>query len=176
MSAENYSLIRLFRDHAAEIDKHINSLSSDDIYLRFGYNASKENIWKYVTESFEANSFWFGIYDCGILIGTIHIAITEDKTVAEFAFSVDEAYRGQKLGQLLFARGYQLVTEYKIDRIYMACLSKNSAMRAIAKKFGMSVMTYGPDAEASVTIQYPVPLSKINEVKMCCIDKQIFMP
>lgn len=106
-----------------------------------------------------------------MLVATLHIATNGD--VAEFAFTTDIEYRSQKLGQLLFARGYQLVTEFKINRIYMVCLSKNSAMRHIAKKFGMSVMTQGTDSEASVNIQYPVPLSRLNEVKMCIIDKDL---
>ena len=55
----------------------------------------------------------------------------------------------------------------------MQCLSQNAPMRHIAKKFGLSVMTHGTDVEASVEIQYPVPLSRLQEVKMCLIDMSI---
>ena len=175
MSRLDYSLVRLLSSSVDGITLHIKSLSKEDRYLRFGYPVSDSNVDAYVTSTIAStekqDNYWFGILDGDKLVATIHIATMGD--VAEFAFTTAEDYRGQKLGQLLFARGYQLVTEYKITRIYLACLSQNIAMRHIAKKFGLSVMTYGTDSEASVNIQYPVPLSRLNEVKMCIIDKNI---
>lgn len=172
---KDYSLIRLRAHHGLEIVNHIIALGDKDRYLRFGYNCSDERVAQYVAHSFTTDelqqNFWYGVYDGDNLIATLHVATGND--VAEFAFTTDVNYRGQKLGQLLFARGYQLVTEFQITRIYLACLSQNMAMRHIAKKFGMSVMTQGTDSEASVNITYPVPLSRLNEVRMCVIDKSI---
>jgi RimJ/RimL family protein N-acetyltransferase len=177
MMNENFSLIRLF--DVGPISTHIISLSPEDRYLRFGYTPSDEKITDYVIHSMggvnvrERADFWFGIANnFGDLIATAHIAIRED--VAEFAFTTDTKYRGKKLGQMLFARAYQLVTEYQIGSIYLACLTKNTAMRHIAKKFGMCVMTHGTDSESSVNIAYPVPLNRVSEVKMSCIDKNLF--
>jgi RimJ/RimL family protein N-acetyltransferase len=174
-SFSDYSLIRLRSNYIVQISDHIISLAEGDRYLRFGYNISNEQIRKYTINAFadtdKYQGFWYGVFDDELLIATLHIAIADD--VAEFAFTTDTNYRGQKLGQLLFARGYQLVTEFQITRIYMACLSQNTAIRHIAKKFGMSVMTHGTDSEASVNIQYPVPLSRLKEVHMCIIDKGI---
>lgn len=171
----DYSLIRLLNKNKHDIVEHICKLSPEDSYLRFGYAAKRKQIEEYVhatiSKSEEQNNFWWGIYDSEKLVATIHVATKED--VAEFALTTDIKYRGQKLGQLLFARGYQLITEHMITRIYMVCLSQNGAMKHIARKFGMSVMTYGSDTEASVTIQYPVPLSRLHEVKNCIIDKTI---
>lgn len=176
MNFHDYSLIRLQAQHGSEIVSHIISLGDSDRYLRFGYNCSDEQVAKYVARAFEEDenqrNFWYGVYDGKMLIATLHVATGND--VAEFAFTTDVNYRGQKLGQLLFARGYQLVTEFQITRIYMCMLSQNKSMIHIAKKFGMSVMTQGIDSEASVVIQYPVPLSRLNEVKMCMIDSKLF--
>lgn len=148
-NCHDYSLIRLTDDYRNSIIRHIEDLSDDDKYLRFGYAAKYSHIDQYVSSSLiSKDNFWWGIFDESKLIATIHVAIKDD--VAEFAFSTDAGYRGQKLGQLLFARGYQLVTEFKITRIYMCCLRKNAAMRHIAKKFGLSVMTNGPDAGSLV--------------------------
>lgn len=172
----DYSLIRLRAQHGPEIVSHIIALGDNDRYLRFGYNCSNERVAQYVENSFISDelqqNFWYGVYDGENLIATLHVATGND--VAEFAFTTDVNYRGQKLGQLLFARGYQLVTEFQITRIYMCMLSQNKSMIHIAKKFGMSVMTQGTDSEASVVIQYPVPLSRLNEVKMCMIDSKLF--
>ena len=177
-SVKDYSLVRLRSSHGPQIIQHIISLPVDDLYLRFGYNVKHEQVASYVARSLEANeanshqqNFWYGIFDDQKLIATIHIAMGDD--IAEFAFTTDTEYRGQKIGQLLFARGYQLVTEFQITRIYMVCLTQNGPMKHIAKKFGMSVMTQGTDSEASINISYPVPLSRLNEVKMCIIDKKI---
>lgn len=178
-SVKDYSLVRLRPHHGPGIVHHIISLPPDDLYLRFGHNVNDKYITSYITRSLEANdgklvtqqNFWYGVFDNEKLIATIHIALDGD--IAEFAFTTDAEYRGQKIGQLLFARGYQLVTEFQITRIYLTCLTQNAVMRHIAKKFGMSVMTYGTDSEASINISYPVPLSRLNEVKMCVIDKGI---
>jgi GNAT superfamily N-acetyltransferase len=174
-SVKDYSLIRLRSNHGAQIVQHIIALGQKDRYLRFGYNCSDAQIANYVANSLTSDefqrNFWYGIFDGEKLIATIHIALGND--IAEFAFTTDTEYRGQKIGQLLFARGYQLVTEFQITRIYMICLSQNGPMKHIAKKFGMSVMTQGTDSEASINISYPVPLSRLAEVKLCMIDKKI---
>jgi RimJ/RimL family protein N-acetyltransferase len=177
-SVKDYSLIRLRSDRVPDVVHHINSLPADDLYLRFGHQVKHEYIVSYVLRTLEDNeanssqrNFWYGIFDGSKLIATLHVALGDD--IAEFAFTTDAEYRGQKIGQLLFARGYQLVTEFQITRIYMVCLTQNGPMKHIAKKFGMSVMTHGTDSEASINISYPVPLSRLNEVKMCIIDKGI---
>lgn len=177
MTDINYSLIRLFESDP--ILDHILSLKDDDRYLRFGYMPSDDMIKAYIDKSLSGVNtktkadFWFGITTSGgDLIATAHIVLRDD--VAEFAFTTDDKYRGKKLGQLLFARGYQLIVEYQIKNIYLCMLSKNKSMQHIAKKFGMSVLTEGTDSEASVNISYPVPLSRLDEVKMTCIDKNLF--
>ena len=177
-SVKDYSLVRLRQSHGPEIVHHIISLPENDIYLRFGYNVKHNYIASYIARTLKTNeanpsqqNFWYGIFDNEKLIATIHIALDDD--IAEFAFTTDTEYRGQKIGQLLFARGYQLVTEFQITRIYLACLTQNAVMRHIAKKFGMTVMTHGIDSEASINISYPVPLSRLAEVKMCIIDKEL---
>lgn len=171
----DYSLVRLFSSSAQDIIGHITALSKEDRYLRFGHSASDENIVEYVNKTinklFDQNNYWWGIYDEKKLVATIHVAAID--TVAEFAFTTDADYRGHKLGQLLFMRGIQFVTEFQIDRIYLVCLSQNLVMRHIAKKFGLTVMTHGSDSEASVLVEYPVPISKLHEIKMCIIDKDI---
>lgn len=179
MNITDYSLVRMFSTEIGDITEHLCGLSPEDKYLRFGYTPSDTQIFSYVATTIntintkEKSDFWFAVMDCDVVAATLHVAIRDGSS--EFAFTTHISYRGQKLGQLLFARGYQLVTEFKISKIYLNCLTKNAAMRHIAKKFGFSVMTYGSDSEASVNIQYPVPLSRIDEVKMVMIDKGLFL-
>ena len=179
MNIEDYSLVRLFDDSAMHIVQHILELNAHDLYLRFGYQITPERLETYVKKSFETVNtrqradFWFGIKQGNDLVATLHVATVDD--TAEFAFTTAELHRGRKLGQLMFARGYQLVTEYSITRIYMVCLTQNQAMRHIAKKFGLAVMTQGTESEGSVNIQYPVSLKQMDQIKHSIVDKSLFM-
>jgi RimJ/RimL family protein N-acetyltransferase len=179
MNIEDYSLVRLFDDSAMRIVQHILELNDRDLYLRFGYTIKPDRVEQYVKKSFETINtrqradFWFGIKSGDDLVATLHVSTVDD--TAEFAFTTAESHRGRKLGQLLFARGYQLVTEYSITRIYMVCLTQNQAMRHIAKKFGLAVMTMGSESEGSVNIQYPVSLKQIDQIKHSIVDKNLFI-
>jgi GNAT superfamily N-acetyltransferase len=175
---ENFSLIRLFPESKEWLIQHIVKLTPDDRYLRFGYSAQDEHITKYVNKTFDTASertnddLWYAIKVESEIAATLHVSIRGD--VAEFAFTTLPEYRGQKFGQFLFARGYQIVVERNIKQIYMVCLSKNAAMRHIARKFGLAVLTHGTEAEGSINIQYPVSLKQMNKVSHSIIDRNLF--
>jgi RimJ/RimL family protein N-acetyltransferase len=165
-----YSLVRLFPTSAVTLCRHIIELSDEDIYLRFGYRPSNEKIGAYITNSLNTvntpthGDFWFGIEQDFDLVATIHVIIRGD--TCEFAFTTHKDHRGMKLGQLLFARGYQLATEYGIKKIELQYLSSNAPMRHIAQKFGLKVVRSGVDSDASIDIEYPVPMEKLESMRM----------
>ena len=169
-----YSLIRLFEKSKDEIINHITSLDDNDRYLRFGYLPKNSMINKYVNYTFskintESNAnFWFGVTQKNKLIATIHIAIYGDE--AEFAFTTDKNHRGKKLGQLLFSRGYQLITEFGINRIKLTCLSQNNVMKHIASKFGLKFTYSSGEVDAVTYIQYPVTIQQVNELKKSAMN------
>lgn len=171
----NYSLIRIFDTSAEWVVHHIISLPTDDKYLRFGFQANDNQIRKYVetslqTETTRTNAdIWYAIKYDEEIVATLHVAIRDD--MAEFAFTTSPEHRNKGLGQTLFGRGFQLVCEWSITKIYILFLTQNGAMRNIAKKFGLAVVTEGAESEGSISIQYPVPLSRIAEVKYQMIDK-----
>ena len=170
-----YSLIRIFDTSAEWVIYHINSLPAEDKYLRFGFQANENQIRKYVEKSLQTETtrtnadMWYAIKFNGEIVATLHIAIRGD--LAEFAFTTAPEHRNKGLGQMLFARGFQLVTEFSITKIYMFMLTKNQPMKHIAKKFGLAVVTEGSDSECSIQISYPVPLNRVAEVKYQMIDK-----
>lgn len=172
----DYSLIRIFDTSAEWVIMHINFLPAEDKYLRFGYTANEDQIRKYVENTLSTantrthSDFWYAVKHNGEIIATLHIAIRDE--MAEFGFTTSTEYRNQGIGQMLFGRGFQLVTEFSISRIYLMFLSQNRPMRHIAKKFGLAVVVDGSDAESSIEIQYPVPLSRIEEVKYYLWDKK----
>lgn len=173
-------LVRLFPTSINWLLLHFLELSEDDRYLRFGFAIKDEQIKKYLESTLtnpsasrtDAN-FWFAIKIDNAICATLHIAIVGGK--AEFAFTTNKEHRGKKLGQILFARGYQLINEYSIKVVTMQCLSVNAPMRHIARKFGMTVVTHGSDTDSIVNVQYPVPLSKIKEiVNAVIVDKDVY--
>lgn len=173
---KDLSLIRIFDTSAEWVIMHIDGLPAEDKYLRFGYNASENQIRKYVESTLSTDNsrthsdFWYAVKHDGEIIATLHIAIRGE--MAEFGFTTSPEFRNQGIGQMLFGRGFQLVTEYSISRIYLMFLKQNNPMRHIAKKFGLAVVFEGSEAESSLEIQYPVPISKIDEVKYYMWDKK----
>jgi len=176
--SDPYSLIRIFDTSAEWVVTHINSLPDADKYLRFGFNAKEDQIRLYVEKSLITINtrthadVWYAVKHEGEIVATLHIAIRKD--MAEFAFTTLPDHRNKGLGQLLFGRGFQLVSEFSITKIYMYMLSTNGAMKHIARKFGLAVVTEGPESECSIQIQYPVPLSRVEEVKYSMIDKTMW--
>lgn len=170
-----YSLIRIFDTSAEWVIYHINGLPTQDKYLRFGSAVDENRIRRYVEDCFTCETtrtnadVWYAIKHDSEIVATLHVAIRGD--LAEFAFTTSPDHRNKGLGQMLFARGFQLVTEFSITKIYMFMLSQNSPMKHIAKKFGLAVVTEGPEAECSIQISYPVPLNRVAEVKYQMIDK-----
>lgn len=165
-----YRLVRLFETSSTHIKHHFHTLSDKDRRLRFGHSPSNDMVDSYIDTSLAQGAksrthadFWFGVKIGVELVATMHVAIRND--TAEFAFTVDEQHRGKKLGQLLFARGYQLVSEYSIHKIFMLCLSENKAMQHIAKKFGMKLEASAGEIESflNVDTHAPLPVFSLSE-------------
>ena len=174
--SNEYSLIRVFDTSAEWVIAHIMSLPDHDKYLRFGSSVNEDRVRYYVESTLSTpntrthSDFWYAVKYDGEIVATLHIAIRND--MAEFGFTTSPEHRNKGLGQMLFGRGFQLVTEFSISRIYLFMLSSNAAMRHIAKKFGLAIVIDGSEAESSLEIQYPVPISRMNEVKYYMWDKK----
>lgn len=175
---DGYSLIRIFDTSAEWVIMHIDSLPAEDKYLRFGFATTEDRIRRYVEGSLMTDNsrthsdFWYAVKFDGEIVATLHIAIRNE--IAEFGFTTSPEHRNKGIGQMLFGRGFQLVTEFSISKIYMMFLTKNMPMRHIAKKFGLAVVTEGTESEGNIVIQYPVPLSRIAEVKYSLMDKEMW--
>lgn len=151
-------------DHYESIRNHIKTLDKDDRYLRFGYSPANDRIDHYVSSTVDSDkSIWILVENDGILIGTLHIALGDN--AAEFGLTVSKESRGMGVGKLMFSSAYIIIIEKGISQILLYCLSQNKAIQKIARSFGLQIITCGPDAEATVTIQYPVPLHEMKNLK-----------
>jgi len=143
------------------IISHLNDLDEDSKYLRFGYTPSADAITKYVDESFEHidKSVWFGYIDKTMCVGAIHVAINKDGDIAELGISINPEYRGKKLSSQLFDRAIEYLKSKNITKVYMQCLSENTVIQYLARKYGMKVSNLGggeKEANAELHVDNPI--------------------
>lgn len=138
--------------HRRNVGRHLLKLSAADRYLRFGYEASDEQVLRYVQQlDFERDQL-FGVYNRRLeLIAMAHLALAthpEYRSCAEFGVSVLEQARGQGLGARLFERAIVYARTQEVSMIFIHALSKNTAMLKIARNAGAAVTRDGSESEA----------------------------
>lgn len=149
----NYTAIRVYKDRAQILD-HLLRLPLNDRYLRFCNTLSDEGIAKYVDRidlRSTTGEACFAVYDDDKnIIGLCHIApYADDDGAAEMALSVDEGYRKNGIGDVLFYRGILHCESLGIKKIYMNCLASNAPIQRLARRHGMKVTTdYGESVAA----------------------------
>lgn len=139
--------------------QHLKSLQGQDRRLRFGTVVNDEYIEKYVNESFNTNSKWFGVEVDGRIRAACHASIFNGE--AELGCSVDEEYRGNKIAQAMFERAVTWLRTKGIKKVFMHCLTENAPMRHIAKKNDMVVVSEQGETDASVEIDPPTFLTPL---------------
>jgi GNAT superfamily N-acetyltransferase len=135
-------------------DHFLVDIVDHDRYLRFGYNASNENVTKYLDGAFDefgTTNMWFIVESDDMVVGSVHVSIGVNEK-AEMGFTVAPEFRGAGLGQELFQRGATWAMMKGAKTLYTQCLSENQVMQHIAKKNGMTVVTVGY-GEKEATIQ-----------------------
>lgn len=138
---------------------HLLSLSPEDRRLRFGMQVNDDYIKKYVNKSIEdPSSQWFAIEEDSILVAVCHAAVYENGD-AELGFSVDENYRNHGYAQVLFDRAVTWLRSNGVTNIFMHCLSENDAMKHIAKKNQMVVVTETGESDAKVKVDPPTMIT-----------------
>lgn len=144
------------------IINHLKNLQGEDRRLRFGGSVSDEYITEYVTKSFDQESQWFGVdHIDGHIVATCHVAIINGE--AELGCSVDEEYRGEGLAQKMFDRAVTWLRVRNITHVFMHCLSENGAMKHIARKNNMVLVSQYGETEAAVEVQPATPATYMEE-------------
>jgi len=137
------------------IIKHLTSLQGHDRRLRFGCMVSDDYIVDYVNKSFVSDSKWFGVVDTDNIVAACHVAFIDKQ--AELGCSVNIEYRGTGLAQSMFDRAMNWVRIRGVTEVYMHCLSENGAMKHIARKNDMLVVSECGDSDASVHVKPATP-------------------
>lgn len=147
--------------HRPRILSHLLALSESDRYLRFGSVASDAQITHYVDHmDFERDEV-FGIFNRRLdLLAMAHLACSPDvgsraldaPPSAEFGVSVLPHARGRGYGSHLFDRAVLHARNRGIERLIIHALSENTAMLAIARKAGASVVREGSESQAELQL------------------------
>ena len=124
--------------------------------MRFGMAVTDDYIKNYVEQTCDMSSNkWFGVENNGEIVAACHAAIIDD--IAELGCSVDSNYRGHGLAQGMFDRAVTWLRSKGITDVCMHCLSENGAMKHIARKNDMVVVSDYGETDANVHLHPPTP-------------------
>lgn len=145
---------------AGKLKSHLQNLEGEERRLRFGGSVNDEYISEYVEKSFKENSKWFGVdHIDGYLVAACHVAIIDND--AELGCSVDKDFRNQGLAQLMFDRAVTWLRSRGINHVFMHCLSENGAMKHIARKNEMTVVSCCGESDAEVNLEPATPFTTL---------------
>lgn len=145
-----------------KLTNHLLSLRGEDRRLRFGGMVSDDYIKEYVAKSFNEDSQWFGVdHIDGHLVAACHVAIVNGE--AELGCSVDEDFRGEGFAQKMFNRAVTWLRVRGITHVFMHCLSENGAMKHIARKNDMILVSEHGETDAAVEVEPATPATYMEE-------------
>jgi len=142
----------LGKEHVLQIEDHLLRLSSEDRYLRFGYQAKDEQVLSYVDHIDFSKDKILGIFDHEVnLIAVAHLSLARPSKFtrcAEFGVSVLAQFRGQGLGAHLFEHSSMLARNEGVRMLFIHALSENAPMLKIASSHGAKLERFGGETEA----------------------------
>lgn len=136
--------------HQDTIYHHLTSLAQEDRYNRFCGHMTDSAIARYVEKINYEQDGLFGIFNSSLeLVGFAHVAIENEnveqnsninnKTKAEFAFSILAQDQGKGLGNILMQKAVLFSKAHGVQEIQMNCLATNQKSLHLAKKHGLKV-------------------------------------
>ncbi len=161
----------------AQMTRHLQSLSQQDRYYRFGFSASDQQIQDYVNSlNFERDHI-FGIYgQQGDLVAMAHVAHLSEvnhaplsfglgcSERAEFGVSVLPEYRSKGYGGRLFSRAVTYARNQGVSEFHIQALTENARMLRIAKKHGATLEQHGSETEAYLLLPSADLDSQLSEM------------
>ena len=155
--------------HRERITAHLLALDVSDRFLRFGYPATDAQISKYVDMlDFEQDEV-FGIFSRRLeLIAMAHLAhaaaTPAGSTASEFGVSVLPHARTRGFGRRLFEHAMLHARNRGVETLFIHALSQNTAMLAIARNAGATVVREGSESEARLRLPPDTLASHVDEL------------
>ena len=156
----------------ASLTRHFLQLDESDRRLRFGIAIDDDGIRSYCGKLDFDQGALFGVYGASLeLDGVAHLALWNG--AAEVGLSVLSRARGAGIGGLLFDRAALHARNMGIAELFMHCLRENEAIRHIAKRAGMRIISEAGEADAYLELPKPTPLTigqELYEQQCALID------
>jgi len=123
---------------------HLLRLSPEDRHRRFGYARSDTSLVDYAHKTLRAGHVLHAYRHDGQIRAVAELcALSADESVgekaAEAAFSVEEAYRHQGIGEALMRRIHRSACNRGVRTIRVHCDRDNGPMRALARRNALAV-------------------------------------
>jgi GNAT superfamily N-acetyltransferase len=144
-------VLQLSEANRPALHRHFESLTAEDLRLRFEHVICRESLARYVDSIDFGRDAVFGVFDENLeLAGAAHLGLRGD--VAEFGVSVAPGHRGEGIGTALFRRSFEYARNHALHSLFMHCLKENEAMMHIARKAGMEIVLDSAEAEGHLKV------------------------
>jgi len=163
----------LLRDHLLRLD-------SRSRHERFGGGMSDDFLIRYAQNCFGEGDLVFGAFIDGVMRGAAELrsseAIWSEQAPfqrhihAEAAFSVEEPYRRQGLGETLFRRIEQAASNHGVETVEIVCTADNVPMMRLAGKFKAKFSFEENQITGRLTARLPTAFSLLREASRDVVD------
>ncbi len=170
--------VEAYRDHLLRLDPRSR-------HKRFGGGMSDDSLVHYAERCFGQGDLLYGAFIDGELIGAAELrsnsAIWSEQAPfgrhihAEAAFSVEEDYRRQGIGEKLFRRIQRAASNHGVETIEIICLPDNFGMRSLARKFKTHFTFEENNLTGSLIARRPTPFSLMREVAGDAVEIAVAM-
>ncbi|MBL8589595.1 MAG: GNAT family N-acetyltransferase [Methylobacteriaceae bacterium] len=161
---------RLWPPDAPALRDHLLRLDADSRYDRFAMAVSNEFIIGYAERCFGFDDIIYGFFVDGVLRGAGELRRVAGSdgpsgfaNLAEAAFSVERPWRRRGVGAELMARIVRAARNRRAETLYMSCLARNQAMRALARKFSAELRFEPDESSGRLSCAGPTAFSLLYE-------------
>ncbi len=159
---------RLLPSESGALLAHLMRLDEDSRRDRFGMAASDAFVRQYAERSSQLDDLIYGFFVDGELRGAGELrglgpAGARRWSAAEAAFSVERPWRRLGVGEELMSRIVRAARNRRADTLYMSCLSRNTAMQSLARRFSAELSFEAGEATTALAVEGPTAFSLIYE-------------
>lgn len=148
------------------VEAHMLRLDPENRRLRFCAPAGDAFIRKFCSHRDWPASMLVGAFVDGTLRGVgelVRLKYVPQQT-GEVALSVEAPYQNAGIGSELLRRLLTLARNRCINRLYMLCISENTKMQAIARKFDANLLRQPGEVEGRISPSWPSYGSMVEEM------------
>ncbi|GAB2182296.1 hypothetical protein DLREEDagrD3_25190 [Denitratisoma sp. agr-D3] len=150
-------LRRLQANARPAIREHLDAMTSEDRFTRFGFEVTPKGLDHY-TDSINFNrDVVIGAHYRELLIGVVHVAVyqRDRHPIGELGISVDGFCQGKGVGRVLFDQALQQAQRRKLTMLHVQYLRRNSRMASLCR--GLTTIFEQDSEETACSIKLADP-------------------